>query len=86
VIVAIATYTGPEAMMKSLGVLALVLFCVRPALAQSSYNPPRTPDGQPDLQGVWTNETITPLERPRNLANKPFLTEAEAAAIEKQAA
>jgi hypothetical protein len=47
---------------------------------------PRTPDGQPDLQGVWTNATITPFERPDELAGKRVLTSAEAAAIEKQAA
>ncbi len=29
---------------------------------------PRTPDGQPDLQGVWANNTATPLERPKELA------------------
>ena len=46
---------------------------------------PRTPDGQPDLQGVWTNATITPLERPADLAGKEFLTEAEAADFEKSA-
>jgi hypothetical protein len=46
----------------------------------------RTPDGQPDLQGVWVNPTITPFERPVNLANKPFLTEQEAAELERQAA
>src|SRR5437868_2161040 len=28
---------------------------------------PHTPDGKPDLQGVWTNNTLTPLERPKNL-------------------
>ena len=39
----------------------------------------RTPDGQPDLQGVWNFSTLTPLERPDELAGKPFLTEAEAA-------
>ena len=44
---------------------------------------PRTPDGQPDLQGVWTNTTITPLERPADLASKAFLTEQEAAEYEK---
>ena len=36
-------------------------------------------DGQPDLQGVWTNSTLTPLERPAELAGKEFLTEQEAA-------
>jgi hypothetical protein len=45
---------------------------------------PRTPDGQPDLQGYWSSATLTPLERPAELAGKPFLTEQEAAAYEKQ--
>ena len=38
-----------------------------PAQAGTSrpWTVPRTPDGQPDLQGIWTNATITPLERPR---------------------
>jgi hypothetical protein len=44
---------------------------------------PRTPDGQPDIQGIWTNPTITPFERPASLAGKPFLTAEEAAALEK---
>ena len=38
----------------------------------------RTPDGQPDLQGVWSFATITPLERPRELADKEFFTPEEA--------
>ena len=39
---------------------------------------PRTPDGKPDLQGVWDFRTITPMERPKELANKATLTEEEA--------
>jgi hypothetical protein len=39
---------------------------------------PRTPDGKPDLQGVWDFRTITPMERPKELANKATLTEQEA--------
>jgi hypothetical protein len=46
---------------------------------------PRTPWGDPDLQGVWNNGTVTPLERPAALAGKEFLTESEVAEFEKQA-
>src|SRR2546430_1962258 len=45
---------------------------------------PRTPANQPDLQGIWTTATITPLERPRELEGKPFFTPGEAAQYEKQ--
>src|SRR5260370_37864325 len=44
-----------------------------------------TPDGQPDLQGFWTNSTYTPLQRPRNV-NKEFFTKEELDAIVKKAA
>src|SRR5580704_12887615 len=44
---------------------------------------PRSPDGHPDLQGVWTNATITPLERPSRFNGKATLTDAEATAYEK---
>ena len=43
---------------------------------------PRTSDGRPDLQGIWTNSTRTPLERPEEFRGKPFLTAQEAAAYE----
>ena len=46
--------------------------------------PPRTPWGHPDLQGIWTTETLTPLERPAGLANKAVLTEEEAAELERR--
>jgi hypothetical protein len=45
---------------------------------------PRTPDGKPDLQGTWSFATITPMERPQDLAGKEFFTEQEAAAYEKE--
>jgi len=42
--------------------------------------------GQADLEGIWSNATITPLERPADLAGKPTLTAEEAAAYEKNVA
>src|SRR6476660_374910 len=42
------------------------------------WTPPRTPDGHPDLQGTWNTSTLTPLERPAEFADKPFLTPQEA--------
>ena len=53
----------------------------RPASPQRSTNSgqvPRTPSGQPDIQGVWSFSSITPLERPNELAGKEVLTEKEA--------
>jgi hypothetical protein len=49
------------------------------------YTPPKTPDGQPDLQGFWTNSTYVPLERPKDVT-KEFYTPAEAEAAIKAAA
>ena len=45
---------------------------------------PRTPDGKPDLQGTWDFRTVTPMERPAEFANKPVLTEKEAADYERR--
>jgi hypothetical protein len=53
--------------------------------ASKPYVPPKTVDGQPDLQGFWTNSTYTPLERPANVT-KEFYTLEEALAVEKSAA
>jgi hypothetical protein len=45
---------------------------------------PRTADGHPDLQGYWTNDTVTPLERPAEFGDKAVVTAAEAAAYAKK--
>ena len=56
--------------------------------AASSKRPAskRTPWGDPDLQGTWDYRTITPLERPQNMGDRQFLTDAEAATLEARAA
>ena len=79
-------------MKHGLQVFAIALLIVGASLttlAQQKVHPwtsPRTAWGDPDIQGIWTNETITPFERPTALANTPFQTPAEAAALEARAA
>jgi hypothetical protein len=55
-------------------------------VAAKAWTAPRTADGQPDLQGLWTNATITPFERPKDLTGKEFFTKEEASAYERQVA
>ena len=70
--------------------LATLTLAALPAKAQGqsaagdTWSLSRTPDGQPDLQGMWTNETLTPFERPTSVADRAFLTEEEAAERNRQ--
>ena len=52
-----------------------------PGSAASAWKAPRTADGQPDLQGVWTNATSIPMERPKELGAKEFYTPEEYAKV-----
>jgi hypothetical protein len=56
------------------------------AKTANTWTAPRTPDGHPDLQGIWDFRTITPLERPDTLGGKQVLSEEELAAVETEAA
>ena len=58
--------------------VATALFAA-PTPAADDWKTPRTPWGHPDLQGLWTNTTLTPFERPVELGDKAFLTEEEVA-------
>jgi len=84
--------------LRSIGVLALALTSIAPVpisaqkkadAAKSpqskSWTAPLAPDGHPDLQGNWVNRSATPLERPKQLEGRQFLTDAEVAELKKRA-
>lgn len=59
-------------------IIALALMLSAPLIsAQDDYVAPRTINGQPDLQGVWANNSTTPLQRPEFFADRATLTEDE---------
>jgi len=74
---------------RTLALAVLTGSLLGPAVASaqsSSWSPPQTPWGEPDLQGVWTNATLTPLERPDAMADRSVLTAEEAADFETRSA
>src|SRR5437879_3184388 len=75
--VAITVIAGSAAILTSIS--------PAPAQAPSSGTPApalKTPWGEPDLQGIWTDETDTPVQRPPKYANQEFFTEAQRAEID----
>ena len=70
-------------------VVVPLLIAPVPAAGQAgsgTWTAPRTPWGDPDLQGVWSNTTTTPMERPSELAGKALLTTEERAELDAEAA
>jgi hypothetical protein len=64
---------------------SIVMMLALPALAGADgYKVPRTADGHPDLQGTWTNATLTPVERPKTLGDRLVLNETEALQMEQR--
>jgi len=74
--------------LASLGILTTLIAAVAFAQAPGAgrrWTPPRTSWGEPDLQGKWSYATITPLERPNDLASKEVLSREEVSALDAEA-
>jgi len=76
--------------MMTIAIAAAAVSAVIPvSITQTSAQAPaaapvlKTPWGEPDLQGIWTDETNTPLQRPAKYANQEFFTEAQRAELDK---
>ncbi len=65
-------------------VTAVLLLAPVPAAGQAGPPPSPTPWGAPDLQGIWSFATLTPMQRPAELAGRAVLTAEEAAAYEQR--
>ena len=81
--------TRTRTLLRMTGLLAAAMFCIScaPNSAQdagSSYEPERTSWGTPKIQGLWDFRTLTPLERPAELAEKTVLTPEEARVVREQ--
>jgi hypothetical protein len=72
-------------LLSSLSSLLLMALSLVPSVQAQKYRTPRTPWGDPDLQGLWSNQTSTPLERPGSLVDRQTLTKEEAEEREEQA-
>ena len=75
-----------KTLLAAIVALTIVLFPISVASQATKWTPPLTPDGKPELQGVWLNQSATPLERPKELAGREFLTDDEVAELKKRAA
>ena len=64
----------------------VILASLAPLTLSAQSKLPRTPDGKPDLQGIWDFRTITPLERPNQFAGKDTLSADEVEALEQRTA
>jgi hypothetical protein len=80
------TLTLLLAALVAVAVLVPAPLSAQTANAVKNWTPPKTADGTPDLQGVYSTATTVPLERPRNLGSKEFYTEEELAQRTKAAA
>jgi hypothetical protein len=81
--------------VTTIGLVAVIALALRPVPVQgqkpsssrtpaNTWTPPKTPGGDPDLQGTWTSTTTTPFERPPQFGNRLFLTDEELAESQRR--
>jgi hypothetical protein len=80
-VASVATTVGA---LVSISVKAASAQAVPSATAAATVSSLKTPWGEPDLQGIWTDETDTPLQRSPKFANQEFFTDAERAELDRQ--
>src|SRR2546427_1872945 len=82
-------------MATTIALVSLVMYAVagrtsattsKAATVAKTGPAPKTPWGEPDLQGIWSREVDVPLERPAKYANQEFFTDAERAELDRQIA
>jgi hypothetical protein len=79
-----ARFAGAASLLAMTSLLALPeALAAEGAGRKSAWKIPRTADGHPDLQGIWTNATITPFERPAEFGDSRALTAEQAEKLER---
>ena len=84
-VLAIVVAVGLQAPVSVAGQTRAATEQAKKTAATKTWTPPLTPYGDPDLQGVWVNNSSTPVERPKALEGRQFLTDEEVAELKKRA-
>src|SRR5882724_5318300 len=79
------TFLSPARIAMAIAMAMISVDAMTADAISTGYKAPRLADGTPDLQGVWTNSTATPLERSPALGTRRSYTDAEVAKIERTA-